>query len=343
MADNVTAYLPVVAQRQAMATFLEILSVLDEFWGLIDFVPDSTQGGDFLHIPKFGKLSGGFGRVDALGTLSTTQTTKTSLFKDAVAVVRHKSLLVEYHLITAPRAGMTSEMFSMEIGRQIGIEAAKTLIDDMYNCAIACATSVVDDHHEDVYVDDSTVANQIDYIANILQDAKFLLGDLMNMIDVSVVRSKGWNDMTKSSISTTFNVPNIMGDVYREGQFGRVLGTDHIVDDRIPTAAGPTTASPTKQQTLLFRSKRKHPEGLAPFVISFQRPLEIWDQHVLGLQSVKFQRQPEMAYAIGMRGKTWDVPNGGANPTDANFNLSTNWDDAFDDHKEVGVILITHN
>lgn len=343
MADNVTGFIPTIAQPQAAATFLEILSVLGPEWGLIDFVPDANQGGQYLHIPKFGKLSGGFGRVDVFGTLTSSQTTKSMLFKDHIGVVRYKSLLQEYHGVTPPVSGLTSEQFSMEIGRQIGIEAAKTLIDDLYNAAIASADSVADDHDHEPYVDTGVASNQVDLIATVLQAGKFLLGDLMNDLDVGVTRSKSWNDMTLSSISSTFNVPNIMGDVYREGQFGRILGTNFIVDDRVPTAAGPTTNSPTKQQTLLFRSRFRHPEGLSPFVVSFQRPLEIFEQHVLGQQSIKFQRQPEIAYSVGVRGKAWDITNGGANPTDANFALSTNWDDAYDDHKEVGIILIRTN
>ena len=281
--------------------------------------------------------------MDITGTLTDTQTAKTLTHKDEIAVVRHKSLLMEWFNASTERSNVSKEQFSAEVGRHIGIEAAKTLIVDLYNAAIASADSVATSHQHDVYVNDTDASDQVDFTPSGLATAKGLMGDLQTQMDSGVMRGAAFTDLTQASISTAFNVPNIMGDVYRNGQFREILGTRFIVDDQLPTTAGATTGSPDKFNTLLFRSRKNHPQNLAPLVVSFQRPLEIFEQHVLGQQSVKFQRQPEMAYAIGVRGKQWDIPNGGSNPSDSAFATATNWDDAFSDHKEVGVVLYNHN
>lgn len=343
MAAPNSLFLPTISRLHAQTAYMEVMEFLSEEMGIIDIVPDSSAGGAYFHIPRWGKISGGFGRVDVTGTLTTSQTSKTFTHNDEIGVVVHDSLLMEYFSSTNPIAGQTSEQFSAEIGRNIGLQAAIRIKVKIYNMVLAASASVADDHEHDVYVDDTTSGNQVDMVATVIQAAKFLMGDHMQTLRVAVCHSKQWNDLALSSISTAFNVPNIMGDVYRDGQFREVLGTRFIIDDQIPTAAGPTTSSPTKHKAIFLRPKSDHEGGLAPIVLSFQRPLEIFDQHVLGAQAVKFQRQPEMAVGYGMRGKQWDTTNGGQNPSDATFNTSTNWDDAYDDHKEVGSVALISN
>ena len=337
-------FTPTIARPHAEAAFLEVMEFLRDDVGLIDFIPDSSNGGDFVHLPRHGKISSGFGRLDAIGAsdITTAQTAKTLTFKDEIAVVRHRGLLFEYFSTTPERAGETIESFSEEVGRQIGIEAAKDLILNLYQAADAAADAVTTSHLHTVYVNDTDSSDQVDFTASVLNTGKGLLGDLQTQLDWGVMRGKVFTDLTASSISTDFNVPNIMGDVYREGQFKELLGTRWIVDDQLPTAAGPTTGSPLKFRSLLFRSRRNHPLNLAPLVVSFQRPLIIYEQHVLGAQSVKFQRQPELSYAIGVRGMQWKE-SAGSNPTDAAFTTAGNWDDAHSDHKEVGVVIVETN
>ena len=76
---------------------------------------------------------------------------------------------------------------------------------------------------------------------------------------------------------------------------------------------------------------------------SFQRPLIIHEQHVLGQQSRKDQIQGELAYALGARGSQWDSTNGGANPSDAALILTSNWDESNDDDEQHGIIKLQTN
>ena len=55
---------------------------------------------------------------------------------------------------------------------------------------------------------------------------------------------------------------------------------------------------------------------------------------VTGLENLVVRLQGEYAYNIGVKGFTWDIANGAANPTDAALATSTNWDKSVASHKD---------
>lgn len=337
-------FVPEIALPHAQALFMEIMDFLDEDLGLIDFIPDAERGGDMIERPRVGQLGSDFGRANIAGTQTDPATAANTTNTNERAVILHRTLLHEFFWSTMDRSGFTPQSYSEEIGRQMAVKAGQRLLDDIYNANLAAAASVVGDHEHDVYVDTVTAGSQVDFIPNTLQGAKFLLGDHMENIDVGVCNSKQWNDMRIDLISNDdFRVPNIVGDVIRGNLFRTVLGVTFIVDDQIPTSAGPTTSSPTRQRALLFRSRNRNPAGEAPLTLSFQRPLTIHNQFVLGGQSRREQLHAEMSYALGIRGKQWDSATVSENPTDAQLATSTNWDDSFDDLRQHGVIAVLTN
>jgi hypothetical protein len=61
---------------------------------------------------------------------------------------------------------------------------------------------------------------------------------------------------------------------------------------------------------------------------------------VSGLEQISYRLQGEYAYNLGLKGYTWDIANGGANPSAAALATGTNWDQvATDDKDTAGVIL----
>jgi len=341
-----TLFIPTTARSHSEAAFTEMRFALDQELGLIDNFDDLMGGGDYLHLPRHGRFSAGFDRVDVTGTLTTAITPSTMTYKDQVAPVLHRSMLMEFYGVEPERAiKLTAEEFSAEIGRQIAVEAILTMILDLYRIAKAAFYTVGTSHRYSPYVDTAVVGNQVTMSAPVMQTAKALMGDNQMMLDLGIMHSKQWSDLTKSSISSTYNVFNIMGDVYKGGQFRELLGTSWLVDDRIPTDAG---ASATKYSAVILRSRKNANTGNAPFAMGLQRPLVIYDQHVLGAQSIKFQRQPEISYALCPFGKAWDVTGGGANPSTVNLTNATLWLDAYasavaSGHREVGGVLLQTN
>lgn len=69
---------------------------------------------------------------------------------------------------------------------------------------------------------------------------------------------------------------------------------------------------------------------------------EIVVQDVTGLENLVIRIQGEYAYNLSLKGFKWDVSNGGANPSDANVALGTNWDVAQTSVKNrAGICLMT--
>jgi hypothetical protein len=337
-------YIPTIQREIAEARFFDVLDALNAEFGLIDFAPDAARGGQYVYDPVYGQLSGGLERADVNGTLTTGLTPRTTTRKLQTMVNLSRTHLFEFYISEAYQSGKSEQQIDAEASRQLGIFAAKKLISDIYVSSIAAADSVAGDHDYDPWVDTGTEGNKFYMSPAVLTAGRALLGDQMLNLDVAIMSGFSFGKLEAAAISTSFNVPNVMGEVFKGGMFRQCLGMKIIADDNLSNAAGTTSGSPTKRQTLLFRSKFKHPMGLAPVQVSFQKPFEIYDQHVLGLSGgVKYQRQVQACWSLGVRGKTWDVGNGGANPDDATLATITNWDDAYDSHKDHGTILIRSN
>lgn len=320
------------------------MAFLQKNMGLIDMIPGAELGGNYVENPRYGQLSAGFERADVRGTLTTTANVTTTTALNERMVTLHRTLYTEYFQSTTRIGSVGPEAYSAEMGRQIAIKAGHQVLSDIYGPAIAAAATTAIDHEHDVYVNNTTAANQVDLTVAVLQAAKFKMTDHMESLDIAVCHSKQWNDLRVDLLTATAHVvPNIVGELVRGNLFKSVLGVTFIVDDQIGTAAGPTSGSPLKHRALLFRSRMANPNQEAPVMMSFQRPLIIHEQHVLGEMSRRDQLQAEMAYAVGFRGFGWDSTNGGENPSDAALILESNWDEANDDDEQHGIVSVITN
>ena len=339
MAPPNTLFIREVANAHLAANFLEILEFLSMEMGLFDVIPGAELGGDFVENPMYGQV-GEFERADVAGTLTTSASATTTTALNERMVVLHRTLFHEFFQSTTRRGSVGPEAYSAELGRQMAIRGGQKLLTDIYKSALASTAVAALDHENEVYSE----ASPVTLSTTVIQNSKFKMTDHMETLTIGVVNSKQWNDLRIDLISNDdFRVPNIVGDVVRGNLFKSVMGITFIVDDQIPTAAGPTTASAAKQRGLLLRARDSNPNGQAPIMISFQRPLIIHEQHVLGQQSRKDQLQAELAFALGFRGSQWDSTNGGVNPSDAALVLTTNWDESNDDDEQHGMVSMITN
>ncbi len=335
-----TYFLPENARPMMNAVFLEVLLAMRDQIGIIDFIPDMDTGGDYHRLPIHGRFSGGFERADVTGTLTDPLTARTQTGLVQIAPLLNRALLHEWYASTQIRAGLSDAQFSAQIGENIAKEAAITLWRDIFEVALAAFAAVSGDHDHSVYTDGTGTAD-VDISPTNIQAAAFLMGDLASQMDTGVMHSKQFNDLGVDALSSARLVAGIMDDVFRNGMFRKVLGLDWIVDDA-NTSRTVTAGARPKYAALLLRSRRNHPQNLAPIWVSFQQSLTIYDQHVVGEQSVRFQKQPQMSYSIGVRGMTW-LEAAGTNPTDTILNDPTNWSDAYSSHKEVGGVALQTN
>jgi hypothetical protein len=77
-------------------------------------------------------------------------------------------------------------------------------------------------------------------------------------------------------------------------------------------------------------------------VVEDSEEQNFWSQEVTGLENLSIRFQGEYAFNISVKGFTYDVANGGANPTDGTVGTGTNWDPVATSFKDyAGVSLIT--
>jgi hypothetical protein len=346
-----TYYLPIRQAQTALAKFYERVSVLKET-GLVDFIDEGEvggMGGDYIHLPRFFRInqSGStfaFTKADVTGTLTSGTADLDQSYVDEVAVVRHRTFLKTFFTSEATRSDSTTERLDMQLGEQIAMYALKDLNFALLMAGIASAYSSTVPHLLDIYNGSSPA--YLDPFQ--VEVARGLLGDQMTnlktMITTGASYSKYGQEVMGGSGGTKYAVFNVMGSWYENGVPENSQGFKVMLDDDMPKSTGSTGYTAKKKNyTLLCRPKWADPNGQAPFVVCFKKPLTEYAQHVLGGQAIQFQRQPELVYAVGVRGKTWDINNGHANPDDTAFFLSTNWDDAYYNHRELGLAVIRHN
>ena len=339
-----TLFIPEVATPHAQNLFFEIMEFMSEGLGIVDYgVTDSfapADRGQYIRRPRIGRLAGGTAERAVVSSLSSSATVRSTTNTDENMVAVHRQKLTDFYDYETKVSGVGNEAYSLDIGRQMAMLFTQALKVDLYNTMRATAEIAAIDHDYSVYVDTATAANQVDMTVDVIQAGKFRMTDWMESLDVGVCSSKQWNDLRVEALTdANFAVWNVVGDLYRGQLYRNVLGATWIVDDQVPTVAG---SNATRYNAFLLRSRSRNPYGLAPLMVQIQTPLYLVTQHVLGEQSARRQIQGFSSWAIGARGASWDLAN--ANPTDAQIQTSTNWDNATQDDDEYhGIIEIATN
>lgn len=337
---------PEIAQAHAGNLFYQVMDFLTAA-GMLEYIPDASRGGSYIQRPHVGRLAGGVAEVTNVSSPTSSATVRSTTYKNEsmVNVYRHK--LTDWSISQPLIAGVDENFYAMDMGRQFAALFAQSLLVDLYRVGIASAKASGIAHSSSVFVDTATAGNQVDLTANVIQDAKYLLGDHMERIGIGVCHPKQWNDLRLEQITdSNFVVPNVVGDLLRGVLFVNILGVTWIIDQQMHTNYVDGTGNPsnaTLYNALMARSSSMDMHGMAPWSVSFQQALRIDTQHVLGEQVRRNQMQGFMAYGLGVRGSGWDVDNGGANPSLNNMGLATNWDAATDDTRRHGVIHIATN
>ena len=337
---------PEVANAHASNVFYEIMDFF-ALQGLIEYTPDAARGGQYVYSPRIGRLAGGVLERANVGTPSGAATARSTTNTVQVGVLVHRQKLTDWYITEPIIAGVGEEQYAADVGNQMAVLGAQALLKDIYYVSIASAQDATLDHNSSVFVDTATAGNQVDFTAAVIQAAKFKMTDHLEGTTIGVCHSKQWQDSRLEEIQNDdFRVPNIVGDLMRGVLFHNVLGTMWIVDDQVPTNYIDGTSAPvnaTLYNSLLFRPAGQDPNGLAPLSISFQTPLRMDTQHVLGGQVRRNQLQVYASWNLAVRGSQWDVSTGGANPDATTLGTASNWDDSTDDHEMHGIVRLATN
>lgn len=166
---------------------------------------------------------------------------------------------------------------------------------------------------------------------NTLFSALAKMGDRANRVICWVMHSKPYYDLVKSQAAanitgvSNFNVATATPITCNRP----VVVTDSaslIQNPVSPDVDNYVTLGLTEDAVLVENSEEQ----------------EIVLQDVTGLENLVIRIQGEYAYNLSVKGFTWDVANGGTNPTSTAVALGSNWDTATVSHKDrAGVAIRT--
>lgn len=202
-------------------------------------------------------------------------------------------------------------VLSLLIGQDVG----ELKSQEMLNTALKALKAAITGTGSTAYLDTVASTGYTHTMESAhLARALAMFGDAANRISMFVMHSKPYFDLIQSQISD--KIVNV-ADVVIYGGSPATFNRPILVTD---SAALVTTASgvATKYSTLaLTIDAARVVENSASDVVS---------NVTLQLANLLGVIQGEYSYSLGIRGATWDVTNGGANPTDAALATSTNWD-----------------
>jgi hypothetical protein len=283
--------------------------------------------GNYLRESFFATVASLVSRRDLTSVSAATDLALTSPEKVAVKINRKvgpaASTLDAWRKIMMD-LGDNPETQNSAFSYLLGQQAAKAISADYVNTALlACSVALAASSsvaYDISALSPATISHT--YLATLLSK----MGDAANRIVCFVMHSSVYWQLVKQSI--TDKVTEVAGVVIQTGTpatFNRpVIVTDSagLIDQ----------ASPTRYYTLGLTA------GAVEVLESEGR--QMFADLVTGLEQVVIRLQGEHAFTVGLKGFTWDVTHGGANPLDAAIGTSTNWDQICTDLKDgPGVLL----
>lgn len=214
------------------------------------------------------------------------------------------------------------QMISAALGEQV----ADDMTADMLNTTLASATAAIKNTSTMAIADTGLVITTTDLV-NLM--AKF--GDQAQRVIMWVMHSKVYFDLVKSQI--TDKIDGVANFVVANASPITLNRPVLITDAPCLKTAG---ASPLldRYTTLGLVS------GAA--VCEDSEEQTFWTQQITGIENLSYRYQGEYAFNVGLKGYTWDVANGGANPLDATLATGSNWDKTSTSDKDLaGCSLIT--
>ncbi len=291
--------------------------------GAIRLIPNALKG----HYSKnafFKDISGLVTRRDITSVASVTPIAMTQDEMIGVKVNR-KVGPVSNTLDSIIKAGMTEE----EASRAFGKLAGEHKMRDMLNTGLIALETAI----QSVTVMNLDITGETTKTSSTaaLQRAKAKMGDNGEKIVCWVSHSKTHNDVLGALIAG--NVTGLSDIVSIQGAVPAFLGRPVVVTDSPALTDANGTATDTYNTLGLVAGA---------LVIEESEPDRFYTDIVGSLENLARIWQSEYAYNITIKGKKWDVGNGGVNPADAAIGTTTNWDTvASDDKNTAGVRLVT--
>lgn len=219
------------------------------------------------------------------------------------------------------------EAISFAVGEQIAKAVQIEQLDTGLSAVVASLANTA------ALFEDRGPANtpQNDLTTDTLLKGLARFGDAASRIRIWVMHSKAFFDLVQNQIAANIDgVSNFNVATATPVTLNRpVLVTD---------SAALVTSEASPEEPAYYTL------GLTEDAVRLEDSEEetMFSEIISGRQNLVLRLQGEFAYNIRLRGRAWDVTNGGINPTDTAIATGSNWDSVMDNVKDLeGVIIQT--
>jgi hypothetical protein len=280
----------------------------------IRLVTESQQG-DYAKDAFVDRMSGGYVRRDTTDT--STSLTPSAITQDEIASVKRNKRYGPYSQTRDAfiKANMSPESFSVLLAQNMVEEKMVAIAND----AIIALKVAIRAESGSVYDYAATGSNAtIDHTA--LIRGRGLMLDKWGKVKAWVMNGASYAKLVEAQVSAA---SGNVADIAIFSGAAASLGLPTMVTD----ASTLTTSGTPGEYHILGLTEN------ACVVTLSESPLVATDLTLLK-PNIELVFQAEDAYNVGLKGFTWDVTNGGVNPSDATFATATNWDYQFASMKD---------
>lgn len=215
------------------------------------------------------------------------------------------------------------------LAQQWGVKAGQEQAQDWLNSGLRAAVAALNAQADNKY---TVPTNGTLSTEGMIKGAAVFGDAFMSRIQAFVMHSKAFFDLIGDQV-VTLKTTGISDLALAEGS-PRTMMKPVIVTDSpaLLATSGSGTGAVTNYYTL----------GLVESAVTLtnSRPLDVEIDTITGLNNLVVRLQGEYDFNVGVKGFTWDVANGGANPTDAAVATGSNWDKTGTTKKDLAGLII---
>jgi hypothetical protein len=287
-----------------------------------------NRKGDFVYESFFASTANLISRRDTLSTADAQALKLTQ--SDMVSVKVNRKIGPVENTLDSFKKVQQGQFNQNALDFAIGQQSAKGMQIEMLNTGLIAARAAIAGQAGSL-VDKTAVTTGIATVD--LVDALASFGDAAANISLWVMHSAQYYKLVKEQI---------LGGIDGVSSFNVASATPITLNRPVLVSDSPSLIStfddggtPTTAYNCL---------GLTAGAVVLEDSEEstVFSEYVTGKENLIVRIQGEYAYNIGVKGFTWDVANGGANPDAAAMASGANWDPSMGDLKNrAGVVLRT--
>jgi len=326
---------PQLASEYSSAAFVENMQLLDQALGVVkslsagDYGGSLAGGGQFVDLPYFANISSLVSRRDLASTSAPGDMDITGAADKAV-ILRRKAGPVKFTEDLFIR-GLRKESIEQEVGRQIGNMAAVEVRSRLLQVSVTALDSLdlpaANAHINDLYAASGT---KVKLTLQSLYDTRMKLGDAYNRLTTVVCHSEAFADLVSDHMAN-YKVENVGGYTVVTG-LAQAFGMKIVVVD---------DASLKQDNGVNFKRYRTLLFGPGALGLIYHQRLRIEAERRLDFEAPYWRVLANFDFAPHMFGMKWTSVT--ANPDNNTLGTAGNWDEAYNDHREVLCAELVHN